>query len=93
MHKGEQIEMDRAMAAEYEDQHNNEIALRGEGESDQGESDGTQYDAFGRLSPLQFPSSLPPSPLQFPSVIATIFIAISFIIATFSITKSIATTT
>jgi len=63
----DQIEMDRAMAAEYEDQHNNEIALRGEAESDQGESDGTQYDAFGRLSPLQFPSSLPPSPLQFPS--------------------------
>jgi len=30
----EQIEMDRAMAAEYEDQHNNEIALRGEVESD-----------------------------------------------------------
>jgi len=41
----EQIEMDRVMAAEYEDQHNNEIALRGEVESDQGESDGTQYDA------------------------------------------------
>jgi hypothetical protein len=67
-------EMAAALAAEYKHQCNNEIALRkkmesdGE-ESDDEESDHDEYDEFGRVSPLYFPSSLPPSPLHSPSLL------------------------
>jgi len=58
--------MAAALAAEYEHQRNNEIALRREMELDEEELDDEEYDEFGRVSPLQFPSSLPSSPVQAP---------------------------
>jgi hypothetical protein len=64
----EQIQTDRemaaALAAEYEYQCNNEIALRRKIELDEEESDDEEYDEFGKVSPLRFPSSLPSSPMQ-----------------------------
>jgi hypothetical protein len=64
----EQIQTDRemaaALAAEYEYQRNNEIALRRKMELDEEESDDEEYDEFGKVSPLRFPSSLPSSPVQ-----------------------------
>ena len=69
----EQIQMDRemaaALAAEYQMQRNNELALRrqmeeeesDDDESNDSDSDDQEYDEFGRLSPLVFPSSPMPS--------------------------------
>lgn len=80
--RAEQIQADRdmaaALAAEYAEQRQNELALRKEMECDEEDEDEgdypVEYDDFGRVSPLQFPSSsLPPStpvqsPLQIPSL-------------------------
>ena len=72
----EQIQADRemaaALAAEYEEQKNNEIALKEEMDCDDEDEDKDdevpeEYDEFGRVSPLRFPTSLLSSPLQFPS--------------------------
>ena len=71
--QAEQIQTDRemaaALAAEYQEQRNNEIALRREmqemEDSEDDEDEDEEYDEFGRVTPLWFPPSS--SPLQSPS--------------------------
>jgi hypothetical protein len=75
--QAEQIQTDRemaaALAAEYQEQRNNEIALRremeemedSEDDEDEDEDEDEEYDEFGRVTPLWFPPSS--SPLQSPS--------------------------